>query len=269
MRTTTMNKHIAITRLLSAAVMTLSLLLTSAAHAAVPGITGPSFDLSAEASYITQPDGQMIYSFGYGCRVAPAGFAPAAISGGFCNTMQIPGPTLIVHEGDAVTVKLTNNLPVQAGNTSILFPGFTVTATGGVNGGLVRKPLTAVRSATASWQQPRGLAPITAEAKPTFRSKWACTAPLLCSLPPHKAHPVVTHWRPICLTGSPTFAWHLLRMTFRRAAMTVSTFFSSPKWIRRSMTRLERLRTAPLRLASAVRSTWMRSPPSTIIPATS
>jgi len=139
MRTTTMNKHIAITRLLSAAVMTLSLLLTSAAHAAVPGITGPSFDLSAEASYITQPDGQMIYSFGYGCRVAPAGFAPAAISGGFCNTMQIPGPTLIVHEGDAVTVKLTNNLPVQAGNTSILFPGFTVTATGGVNGGLAQE----------------------------------------------------------------------------------------------------------------------------------
>jgi len=39
--------------------------------------------------------------------------------------MQIPGPTLIVHQGDMVTVNLTNNLPAAAGNTSILFPGFS------------------------------------------------------------------------------------------------------------------------------------------------
>jgi len=134
-----MNKHIAITRLLSAAVMALTSLLTTAAHAAVPGITGPSFDLSAEANYISQPDGEMVYSFGYGCRVAPTGFAPAAITGGVCNTMQIPGPTLIVHEGDTVTVTLANNLPVQAGNTSILFPGFQVTPTGGVSGSLAQE----------------------------------------------------------------------------------------------------------------------------------
>jgi FtsP/CotA-like multicopper oxidase with cupredoxin domain len=48
--------------------------------------------------------------------------------------MQIPGPTLIVNEGQAVVVTLTNNLPPSAGNTSILFPGFNVTATGGVTG---------------------------------------------------------------------------------------------------------------------------------------
>src|SRR5205807_3499335 len=36
--------------------------------------------------------------------------------------------------GQTVTVNLTNNLPSAAGNTSILFPGFTVTATGGVAG---------------------------------------------------------------------------------------------------------------------------------------
>ena len=41
--------------------------------------------------------------------------------------MQLPGPTLIVHQDDIVTVTLTNNLPAAAGNTSILFPGFTVT----------------------------------------------------------------------------------------------------------------------------------------------
>jgi len=110
--------------------LVLALLLTASAHAAAPGITGPTFDLTAQAGSISQPDGAAVYSWGYGCRVAPAGFAPAAIGGAFCNS----GPTLIVHEGDAVTVHLLNGLPAAAGNTSILFPGFSVTATGGVTG---------------------------------------------------------------------------------------------------------------------------------------
>jgi FtsP/CotA-like multicopper oxidase with cupredoxin domain len=42
--------------------------------------------------------------------------------------MQVPGPTLIVNEGQTVTINLTNNLPLAAGNTSILFPGFHVSA---------------------------------------------------------------------------------------------------------------------------------------------
>ena len=45
--------------------------------------------------------------------------------------MQLPGPTLIVTQGQPVTVTLTNNLPKPAGNTSILFPGFAVTASCG------------------------------------------------------------------------------------------------------------------------------------------
>ncbi len=53
--------------------------------------------------------------------------------------MQIPGPTMIVNEGDVVTVTLTNNLPVAAGNTSIVFPGFNVAATAGVAGVLTRE----------------------------------------------------------------------------------------------------------------------------------
>jgi len=48
--------------------------------------------------------------------------------------MQVPGPTLIVTEGANVTVNLINQLPNAVGNTSILFPGFAVTATGGVTG---------------------------------------------------------------------------------------------------------------------------------------
>ena len=108
--------------------------LAATAHAAAPGITGPTFNLTAQPAYVTQPDGQAIYSWGYGCNGAPTGYAPAAIATHFCNTMQVPGPTLIVTEGQTVTVTLTNGLPTSAGNTSILFPGFQVTTTGGVAG---------------------------------------------------------------------------------------------------------------------------------------
>jgi FtsP/CotA-like multicopper oxidase with cupredoxin domain len=113
--------------------------LAATAHAAAPGITGPTFNLTAQPAYLTQPDGQAIYSWGYGCNGAPTGFAPAAIAGPFCNTMQVPGPTLIVTEGQTVTVNLTNGLPAAAGNTSILFPGFQVTATGGAAGLMTRE----------------------------------------------------------------------------------------------------------------------------------
>jgi FtsP/CotA-like multicopper oxidase with cupredoxin domain len=100
--------------------------LGATAHAAAPGITGPTFNLTAQPAYLTQPDGQAIYSWGYGCNGAPSGFSPALNVKASCNTMQVPGPTLIVSEGDNVSVTLTNNLPAAAGNTSILFPGFNV-----------------------------------------------------------------------------------------------------------------------------------------------
>jgi FtsP/CotA-like multicopper oxidase with cupredoxin domain len=139
MRATNMKKAISKTRLLLAPTVVMVLLLTVAAHAAAPGITGPTFNLTAQPAYITQPDGQMIYSWGYGCNGAPGGYAPAAIKSTFCNTMQVPGPTLIVTEGQTVTVNLTNGLPTAAGNTSILFPGFNVTASGGVAGVLTQE----------------------------------------------------------------------------------------------------------------------------------
>jgi FtsP/CotA-like multicopper oxidase with cupredoxin domain len=126
-------------RLLVALFAAVALLLSTRAQAAAPGITGPTFNLTAQAAYITQPDGQAIYSWGYGCNGAPSGYAPSAISSTFCNAMQIPGPTLIVTEGQTVTVNLTNQLPAAAGNTSILFPGFNVTSTGGVVGLLTQE----------------------------------------------------------------------------------------------------------------------------------
>jgi hypothetical protein len=114
----------------------LAALPLASARAAVPGITGPQFNLVASADYVSQPDGAMIYSWGYGCDGAPGGFAPFP---GTCPAMQLPGPTLIVREGDTVTVVLRNALPPAAGNTSIVFPGFSVTATGGVQGRLAQE----------------------------------------------------------------------------------------------------------------------------------
>src|SRR5207249_9447134 len=141
MNATKTKKAISKTRLLLAAMVAMALLLPATAHGAAPGITGPTFNLTAQPAYISQPDGAMIYSWGYGCRTgfAPSGFAPSAISGAACPTMQVPGPTLIVTEGQTVTVRLTNNLPNAAGNTSILFPGFQVTSTLGVSGLLTRE----------------------------------------------------------------------------------------------------------------------------------
>jgi FtsP/CotA-like multicopper oxidase with cupredoxin domain len=126
-----------IAKILAPLVLVFSLAAT--AYAAVPGITGPTFNLTAQQAYLNQPDGEAVYSWGYGCNGTPAGFLPAAISGATCNSMQVPGPTLIVTEGQSVTVNLLNGLPAAAGNTSILFPGFTVTATGGVAGLLTQE----------------------------------------------------------------------------------------------------------------------------------
>lgn len=134
------------TRLFPVLVAALAMLLSGTANAAAPGITGGSgtaptvtFNLNAQSAYLTQPDGQSIYSWGYGCNGSPSGYAPAAIQGTFCNLMQVPGPTMIVTEGQTVTVNLLNQLPPAAGNTSMLFPGFNVTTSGGAAGMLTQE----------------------------------------------------------------------------------------------------------------------------------
>jgi FtsP/CotA-like multicopper oxidase with cupredoxin domain len=115
------------TRIFLAAISTTALLLAGLAQAAVNGVTGTNFVLSAEEGYISVSDGGSIYSWGYT----------------HSGTMQLPGPTLIVTAGDTVTVELANNLPAAAGNVSIVFPGQgEVTASGGVQGDLVREAQT-------------------------------------------------------------------------------------------------------------------------------
>jgi len=121
-----------IARILLPVVLVLSLAAT--VHAAVPGISAGggqqvTFALTARDAYLNQPDGEAVYSWGYGCAstFSPT-FVPSAIKkpDGGCPTMQVPGPTLVVTEGQQVTITLLNALPTAVGNTSILFPGFSV-----------------------------------------------------------------------------------------------------------------------------------------------
>jgi FtsP/CotA-like multicopper oxidase with cupredoxin domain len=132
MNAMTMTKAVSpMNRLLLLLIAAATQLLWATAHAAAPGITGTAFNLTAQPAYLTQPDGQMVYSWGYGCATGSTpSFLPATISGAVCSTMQVPGPTLIVRAPASgtttVTINLTNGLPAAAGNTSILFPGFSV-----------------------------------------------------------------------------------------------------------------------------------------------
>ncbi len=100
------------------------LLMASLSHAAIEGIAGPSFTLTATTGYVVTSDGDSFLFWGYA--------APNSNNG----QMQYPGPTLIVNEGDVVTVTLTNSLPQ---NTSIVFPGQKVTAAGGVPGEIAQE----------------------------------------------------------------------------------------------------------------------------------
>ena len=130
----------AVSRFLSVGVVAVALLFAASAHAAAPGITGPAFSLNAGTGYSSQPDGESVYSWGYGCATGSTPtYTPDAFNHGigFCPTMQLPGPTLIVTEGTTFTVTLTNSLPAPAGNTSILFPGLKVSVTSCATPGLL------------------------------------------------------------------------------------------------------------------------------------
>jgi hypothetical protein len=88
------------------------------AQAVVLGQNGPAFTLTAKEGNIRTGDGDSIPMWGF------------ALPG---NDMQYPGPTLIVNQGDTVTVTLTNQLRLPV---SLVFPGqkVTVSSTGGVPG---------------------------------------------------------------------------------------------------------------------------------------
>ncbi len=88
-------------------------------------VPGTPVNLVARQGFISTSDGDSFLMWGYGLAA---------------NTMmQYPGPTLLVNEGDTFTVTLRNDLPSEAGNVSIVFPGLSVTAIGGLPGMLARE----------------------------------------------------------------------------------------------------------------------------------
>lgn len=96
---------------------------TGSRSSGLAGKTGTEFDLTAKADYISAGDGNAIYTWGY---------ADGA------GRMQYPGPTLIVEQGQTITVNLTNELDVPV---SIVFPGQRVTTSTatGQDGALTRE----------------------------------------------------------------------------------------------------------------------------------
>lgn len=105
-----------------AGAMLLLAMMSAQARAVIPGVTGPTFNLTAKAGYISLGDGDSLWTWGY------------ANGNG---VMQYPGPTLIVNQGDTVTVNLRNTLPVPV---SIVFPGQQgVVAAGGTAGLLTQE----------------------------------------------------------------------------------------------------------------------------------
>lgn len=93
------------------------LVVAAGAQAGIQGVVGQEFTLTAKSGYLSTPDGNSIFFWGY------------ANGDG---TAQYPGVTLIVNEDQPVTVTLNNTLDVPV---SIVFPGQSnVTAVGGTAG---------------------------------------------------------------------------------------------------------------------------------------
>ena len=100
----------------------LLLVPASGAWAQIDGLTGTSFNFTAKTGHIITPDAASMMIWGY--------------ADDSTGQVQIPGPTLIVNQGDTITVTLNNTLPEPV---SIVFPGQQVVATGGQAGVLTQE----------------------------------------------------------------------------------------------------------------------------------
>jgi manganese oxidase len=103
------------------------------AGARIDGITGTRFSFTTGTGEISTPDGGSVHFWGYQDTTGAAN--PFGVP-------QYPGPTLILNQGDTVTISLTSGLPVSPDNdgcTSMVFPGHAVTTVGGQRDGLLTR----------------------------------------------------------------------------------------------------------------------------------
>ncbi len=134
-----------------------------AAAAKIDGVGGRQFTLVAKAGYITTADGGSVYNWGYALQTAEGA------------TMQYPGPTLIVNQGDLVEITLINELPT---NVSIIFPGQSdVVATQFTN---ANRPAGCIGGANSErstlWPSATAVGSLTREARPRGCVKYSFVA---------------------------------------------------------------------------------------------
>jgi FtsP/CotA-like multicopper oxidase with cupredoxin domain len=106
----------------------------AAAQHDIRGITGPTFNLYAFPFNINLPEGTSLQMWGFGDMDAGTGATHGEGSG--YGLPQYPGPTLIVTEGETVTINLANHGVPQP--VSIVVTGHNPTAAGG-SAGLVTR----------------------------------------------------------------------------------------------------------------------------------
>lgn len=107
--------------------LVLVVMFSQNADAAIDGVTGTQFDLVARPDFIYTPDGDSLLIWGYGMETGN-------------GYPTYPGPTMIVNQGDVVTVTLRNELFEPNMPVSIIFPGQeNVVATGGTDGLLTKE----------------------------------------------------------------------------------------------------------------------------------
>ena len=124
------------------------------AHSLIEGLTGTNFAFTVKEGYVTSGDGISLYFWG---------LSPDPAAG-----PQYPAPTLILNQGDTITVTLRNALPVAAGRVSLVFPGMEVSATGGVPGLLTREAAQADDPGTAGVDESAVVYTFTASRPGTF-----------------------------------------------------------------------------------------------------
>jgi hypothetical protein len=96
---------------------------SASAQARIDGIVGQtSLNFTASAGEVSTPDGGSIHFWGY----------EDLGNNEEVGLPQYPGPTLILNQGDAVTITLTSSLPFGQ-CSSMVFPGHAVVASGGAN----------------------------------------------------------------------------------------------------------------------------------------
>jgi len=135
-------------KIASLVVLPLALFAAANTNAAIlgatgtPSATGRTFNLEVTQGAMSLPDGATIVIWGYG---------EVGNVNNFGQSVQYPGPTLIVNQGDTVTVNLTNKLPTVTGGVgsalpmpvSVMFPGHSAfpIGAGGTDGLLARESL--------------------------------------------------------------------------------------------------------------------------------